>query len=148
MNGGQDKMQVSQCISGSIFHTVFIFSKYLQQNHQCDSIFPSGSLRNIGRSSLISDPPALALNQGLQDLWDEGRKRHMSYFQHVQSWTCNTIMATHLLMLLHLSVLHRSCSKNLASQQLQEDYLIDHPPSHQSANRFGASWFFLLPLRI
>lgn len=97
---------------------------------------------------LINDPPATALNQVLQDLWDEERKRHTSYFhhpiQHVQSWTCNMMMATHLLSLLHLGVLHRSCSKDLASQQLQEDDLIDHPQSHQSAIRFDASWCFSL----
>ena len=78
------------------------------------SVFASGLSRNIGWSSLINDLAALGLNQGLRDLWGEGRKRAMSYIhQHKQSGACNVIMAMYLLSLLHLSALHLVCSKTL-----------------------------------
>ena len=78
-------------------------------------VFPSGLLRNIRKSLLINDLPALGLNQGLGDLWGEGRKRAMPYFhypvQRTQSRACNMMTAMYLLSLLCLSVLHLSDSK-------------------------------------
>lgn len=155
IEGGENEKQ-----GGSFSHTVFILASIcvnitnvILVREAIHSVFPSGLLRNIGRTSLINDLPVLGLawDQGLRDLWGEGRKWHYVLFSPpCATYTVWDTQCDDGHISAQPSPSHCAASgllQDLASQQLQKDDLIDHPPvTSLQTGLVPASWFFSLSI--